>query len=35
MGSLEDMQTDNVAREDMRTIRSNVLTRELHFKEME
>jgi len=33
MGSLEDMQTDNIAREDMRTIRSNVLTRELHFKE--
>ncbi len=35
MGSMEDMQTDNVAREDMRTIRSTVLTRELHFKEME
>ena len=34
MGSLEELQTDNVAREDMRTIRSNVLTREIHFKEM-
>lgn len=33
MGSLEDMQTDNIAREDMRTIRSTVLLRELHFKE--
>ncbi|MDH3745569.1 MAG: hypothetical protein OES47_10765 [Acidobacteriota bacterium] len=32
MGSMEDMQTDNVAREDMRTIRSTVLTRELRFK---
>lgn len=35
MGILEDMQTDNVAREEMRTIRSTVLTREIHFKEME
>jgi hypothetical protein len=32
MGSLEDMQTDNIAREDMRTIRSTVLARELMFK---
>ena len=35
MGSMEDLQTDNIAREDMRTIRSTVLTREIHFKEME
>ena len=34
MGSLDDMQTDNVAREDMRTIRSTVLRREITFKDM-
>lgn len=33
MGSLEDLQTDNIAREELRTIRSNVLAREIHFKE--
>jgi hypothetical protein len=33
MGSLEEMQTDNIEREAMRTIRSNVLTRELRFKQ--
>ncbi len=33
MGSLEDMQSDNIDRETLRTIRSNVLTREIHFKE--
>ncbi len=33
MGSLQDLQTDSIAREDLRTIRSNVLAREIHFKE--
>ncbi len=33
MGSLEDMQSDNIDRQTLRTIRSNVLTREIHFKE--
>ena len=33
MGSLEDLMTDNVDREKLRTIRSNILTREIRFKE--
>jgi hypothetical protein len=33
MGSLESMQTDNIAREDMRTLRGSLLARELHFKQ--
>ncbi len=33
MGSLEDMQSDNIDRQKLRTIRSSVLTREIHFKE--
>jgi hypothetical protein len=33
MGSLEDLMSDNVDREKLRKIRSNVLTREIHFKE--
>lgn len=33
MGSLEDMQADNIDRQKLRTIRSTVLTREIHFKE--
>ena len=33
MGSLEDMQQDNVSREELRTIRSTVLAREILFKE--
>ena len=33
MGSLGDMQTDNIDREKLRTIRSTILTREIRFKE--
>lgn len=33
MGSLEGMQRDNVDREQLRTIRGTVLTREIRFKE--
>ena len=33
MGSLDEMQTDNIDREALRTIRSSMLTREIHFKE--
>ena len=33
MGSLDDMQSDNIDRETLRAIRSTVLTREIHFKE--
>jgi hypothetical protein len=33
MGSLEDLMSDNVDREKLRTIRSTVLTREIQFKE--
>lgn len=33
MGSLDEMQTDNIDREKLRTIRSSMLTREIHFKE--
>lgn len=33
MGSLEDLMSDNVDRETLRTIRSTVLTREIQFKE--
>lgn len=32
MGSLESMQTDNIAREDMRALRGSLLARELRFK---
>jgi hypothetical protein len=32
MGSLEGMQTDNIDREKLRSIRSTVLTREIKFK---
>ena len=35
MGSMEEMQTDNIAREEMRTIKSTVMLRELHFREMD
>ena len=32
MGSLKNLQSDNIEREKMRTIRSTVLTREIYFK---
>jgi hypothetical protein len=32
MGSLDNMQSDNVDREKLRTIRSTILTREIRFK---
>jgi hypothetical protein len=33
MGSLDDMQTANIERGELRTLRGSVLTREIHFKE--
>ena len=32
MGSLDDMQSDNIERGKLRTIRGSVLGREIHFK---